>query len=425
MPINCQFNLSRSSRVYYTGEQISGTLLLSVAKKKPLQLEGECESHLSNGFVVVVVAGLIRYRGTVTNTTNSSLLLSTGISIALIGLSQTNWQETDRSCRQIEHNDSTGRTESVQIQFEGNKTHIEQTEQLAESLILPQGITQLGSFEFQLPDSLPGSCRLPHGSVDYTLQVSLERRGKCVKRFQHRLIVRNHIEFGELRPAQCESSTCSLRLPRSVFVPGQRVGYQVETTCMSSGPLVTRLCQCITYVSQQPVAKVKKVLRVLDESCELEGALHLPLTAPIARQMQGEPIEITYHLETLSSDATEPLRLPLLVGTVAPPVDSSCVQQAASCPSLGFVNLGKCRPVQHLHLVISISNSTAALCENELLFSTISQLLQPHSCSREIKVSSFAPAKHSEHLKLLRHQKKQSYVRLALRFFYKRLLPAN
>lgn len=219
--------------------------------------------------------------------------------------------------------------------------HIEQTQQLAQSLILPRGVTQLGSFEFQLPDSLPGSCRLPHGSVDYELEVSLERRGKHVKRFQHRLIVRNRIEFCELRPAQSASATCCLRLPRSVYVPGQRVAYQVQSNCMSSDRSITRLCQCITYVSQQPVPKVKKVQRVLDESCELEdNALHLPLTALATRQMPGEPIEITYYVETLS-DASEPLRLPLLVGTVAPPVASS-VQQAASCPSLGFVNLGKC-----------------------------------------------------------------------------------
>lgn len=52
MPINCQFNLTSLSAVFYTGEQVSGTLTLTVAKKKPLQLEGEFDSHLPNGCVV-------------------------------------------------------------------------------------------------------------------------------------------------------------------------------------------------------------------------------------------------------------------------------------------------------------------------------------------------------------------------------------
>lgn len=352
------------------------------------------------------------------------LSLLEGISISLIGLSTTSWQETDKSWTQIEHNDSTGCIEPVLIQYGASKTHIEQTHQLADSLILPRGSTPLGCFAFQLPDSVPGSCRLPHGSIDYRLQVSLERRGKCVKCFQHRLIVRNRIELLELRPALSECTAFRLRLPRSVFVPGQRVAYQVQSKC--SGQLVTRLQQCITYVSQQPLVKVKKVVRVLDESSELEDALHLPLTAPFMRQMPAELIEISYYLETLS-DGSDTLCLPLFVGTVVPPVDNMQPPDNQTCPSLGFVNLGKCPYLLCLSApLLSHFNfySLEALCENELLFSTINQLLQPHSCSKEIIVSSLA-AKHSEHLKLLRHQKKQSYVRFALRFFYKRLLPAH
>ncbi|KAH8420956.1 hypothetical protein KR222_011090 [Zaprionus bogoriensis] len=392
MPINCQFNLSRSSAVYYTGEQVTGTLALTVAKKRPLQLEG--------------------------------------ISIALLGRSTTHWHEVDKSCTQIEHNDSTGRNEPVQLQFGGTTTHVEQRQKLAQSLLVPQGKThQLGAFEFALPDSVPGSCRLAHGSIDYTLQLTLERRGKHAKCFQQRLIVRNRIELHEVRPAVCETRTLCLRLPRSVFVPGQRVAYQLQpapgVAQVPGCKLVTRLCQCITYSSPQHLGKHKKVVRVLDDSCEWEGALHLPLTAPIMRQSQGELIEISYYLETLS-DCSEPLRLPLSVGTVAPPVDA--VQQPVSCPSLGFVNLGECSKLRCTHRIAHFSvillSFFAALCENELLFSTINQLL-PHSCSREMNASNFSFSKHSERLKLLRRHKKQSYVRLALRFFYKRLLPAN
>ncbi|XP_034487661.1 uncharacterized protein LOC117791865 [Drosophila innubila] len=356
MPIKCQFNLSRTSAVYYTGEQISGTITLKITKK-PMQVEG--------------------------------------ISITLLGVTTTSWHEAAKDLTHIEHNDSTGPTEPIQLHYAASKTHVEQTQQLAKSLILPPGCMQLGNFALQLPNNAPGSCRLDYGTTNYSLQLTLERRSKHAKRFQHRLCIRNRIEFHELTPATIQSSTLCLNLPRSVFVPGQRVAYRLEAS-VPSCQFTTRLCQCISYESQQPVVKCKKVVRVLNESCNMEDSLHLPLTAPIMSRLSGEAIEIAYYLETLS-DCSKPLRLPLFVGTVAPPVDNP-----KNCSSLGFVNFG--------------------LSENVLMCSSINQLL-PHSCSREIATSSYA--KHNEHLKLLRRQKKHSYVRIALQYFYKHLLPAN
>ncbi|EDW59564.1 uncharacterized protein [Drosophila virilis] len=358
MPIDCQFNLSRASAVYYTGEQVSGSVALS-ASKKSLQLEA--------------------------------------VSISLICRSEISWREADSSLPLIEHNDSTATTESGYISYAANKTHLQQTQQLLQKLNLPPGGTQRCSFQFELPHDLPGSCRLPQGATDYTLFVTLQRRGKHDKHFQQRLCIRKRIELVDLQPACNASATLRLSLLRSIFAPGQRVAYQLHATVPAT--CQTRLLQSITYQSQQPVAKSKRVQNVLDESCALAAALHLPLTAPIMTQLPGEPIEIAYYLETWSS-CSEPLRLPLLVGTVAPPVD--VIDSPTVGPSLGFVNL--------------------ALCENDLLFSSINQLL-PHSCSRESNTPSITW--HGEHLKLLRRQKKQSYVRLALRFFYKNMLPTN
>ncbi|XP_064547756.1 uncharacterized protein LOC135434914 [Drosophila montana] len=358
MHIDCQFNLSRASAVYYTGEQVSGSIAFS-ASKKALQLEA--------------------------------------VSIGLICRSAVSWREADPSLPLIEHNDSTAATEPGHISYVANKLHLQQTQQLLQTLSLPPGGTQRCSFQFELPHDLPGSCRLPLGATDYMLHVTLQRRGKHDKHFAQRLCIRKRIELVDLLPASSASATLRLSLPRSVFAPGQRVAYQLDATVPAT--CRTRLLQSITYQSQQPVAKAKRVLRALDESCALAAALHLPLTAPIMSQLPGEPIEIAYYLEAWSS-CSEPLRLPLLVGTVAPPVD--VIASPTDGPSLGFVNL--------------------ALCENDLLISSINQLL-PHSCSRELNAPSIA--RHGEHLKLLRRQKKQSYVSLALRFFYKNMLPTN
>ncbi|KAH8360144.1 hypothetical protein KR093_011032 [Drosophila rubida] len=380
MPVQCQFNLSHASAVYHTGEQVAGNLKLTVTKK-PLQVEG--------------------------------------ISITLLGLSTTSWDEAAKCLPQIEHNDSTAPAEPPRLHFGATKTHIEQTQQLTEALSLPLGSLQLGSFAFQLPHELPGSCRLPHGAITYTLQLTLERRSKQAKRFQQRLVVRRRIELPELRPATAASATLSLSLPRSVFVPGQRVVYRLAKST-ASAQLTTRLCQCISYESQQPLAKRKRVVRVLDESRGLEDALHLPLTANIMSAGEsGDLITIEYYLETLAT-CCAPLRLPLFVGTVAPPGDSP-----ASLSPLGFVNFGKLlESVCHHNVCLqfSLGCQFAGLAENEGLLSSINQL-RPHSHSRELLAPSLG--KHNEQLKLLRRQKKQSYVRMALRYFYSRLLPAN
>lgn len=41
MPINCEFNLSRAAAIYYNGEQISGSLTVTVDGKKSFKLEGK------------------------------------------------------------------------------------------------------------------------------------------------------------------------------------------------------------------------------------------------------------------------------------------------------------------------------------------------------------------------------------------------
>lgn len=57
-------------------------------------------------------------------------------------------------------------------------------------------------------------------------------------------------------------------------------------------------------------------------------------------QGSGEPIEVAYFVEAGSNRCRQPLRLPLWVGTVAPPVGDS-----ADSLALGYDNLGKCLPI--------------------------------------------------------------------------------
>ncbi|XP_017057184.1 arrestin domain-containing protein 17 [Drosophila ficusphila] len=355
MAINCEFYLSRAAAVYYTGEQISGSVTVTVDGKKPFPLEG--------------------------------------VNITLHGLSSVHWRESLRGLPEIEHNDSSGQLESVKVDYSGSKVHINQTKKLTDELCLQPGAFQLGEFSFELPKILPATCSLPYGNIEYSLKVVIERKGKHNKCFQQRLVIKKRLEFIDLKPQFKETSNTRLNLPRSVFVPGQSIRYEIES---KDGVLefVTRLCKKTSYTSSEPNKKTKTVIEVLSESSDLKNDLRLPLTAPImSHSDQLEPIDISYYIETFNY-LDPPIKLTIFVGSVAPPVDSP-MESSRLC----FVNL--------------------ALSQSEL-FRPINQFLA-HSCSREI--GAMALNKHCERIKLLKGPKrKRSYVQLAFRYLYKKVL---
>ncbi|KAH8337392.1 hypothetical protein KR059_008872 [Drosophila kikkawai] len=357
MLINCEFNLSRAAAIYYCGERISGSLTVTVGGKKPFPL--------------------------------------VGVNITLYGTSTVHWRESDPGPPQIEHNDSARQVECAKVDYKGRKVHINETNNLVGGLVLPPGPKDLGPFEFQLPESLPATCSVPNGRVEYILKVVIERRSKHSKSFEQRLVVRRSLEFADLKPQIKETSTLSLSLPRSVFVPGQSVGFEVDSR---DGVLdiLTRLCQSITYHSSVPENRTKTVKKVLAECSSPNGNLRLPLTAPImSHPDQFGPIHISYFIEAYNF-VDPPLRLPLFVATVAPPTHSPSIESSRLC----FVNL--------------------ALSHGDWL-SPINQLLA-QSCSREI--GALALNKHCEGIRLLKGPKrKQSYVQLAMRYFHKKVLP--
>ncbi|KAH8243297.1 hypothetical protein KR032_006387 [Drosophila birchii] len=357
MLINCEFNLSRAAAIYYCGERISGSLTVTVGGKKAFPLEG--------------------------------------VNITLYGASSVHWRESDPGPPPIEHNDSSRQVECAKVDYKHNTVHINDTKNLVGELIISPGSRDLGLFEFQLPESLPATCSVPHGRVEYILKVVMERRSKHSKSFEQRLVVRKSLEFADLNPQIKETSTLSLSIPRSVFVPGQSVNYIVES---SEGILhiLTRLWQSITYESSVPERRTKTVSKVLAESYRPKGDLRLPLTAPImSHPDQFGPIHIAYYIEAYNF-VDPPLRLTLFVATVAPPTHSPCIESSRLC----FVNL--------------------ALSHGDW-FTPINQLLA-QSCSRDI--GALALNKHCERLGLLKGPKrKHSYVQLALRYFHKKVLP--
>lgn len=236
---------------------------------------------------------------------------------------------------QIEHNDSSTSLEWVELDYTGHKVHINETKKLTNGINLPTGTTNLGYFKFSIPENLPATCRVPFGSVGYTLKLKIDRCGKFSKCFEKQLMIKRQVEFSDLKPDFKEASRFVLTLARSVFAPGQSVTYEVQTKDDDLDS-ITRLYQCITYESQSPKAKSKKVTRCVSECRHDTNKLHLPLTVPIMtyRETTGL-ISISYYVETFSYGDPS-ISLPIYVATAAPPVYSS-TENSSFC----YTNPGK------------------------------------------------------------------------------------
>ncbi|KAH8336485.1 hypothetical protein KR074_000602 [Drosophila pseudoananassae] len=283
MSLHCEFNLSRTSAVYYSGEEISGSVTVAIYGKKTYSIEAT--------------------------------------SVTFFGSSTVYWTEP-LAVPEIEHNDSSTSLEWDKMDYTGFKVHINETKRLTNGLELPTGITHLGYFKFFIPQNLPATCRVSLGRVAYTLKLRIDRCGKYSKCFQRHLVIKRLVEFSDLKPDFKEDCRFILTLPRRVFVPGQSISYKVQT---KDGVLdsITRLCQCIIYESQSPKVKSKKVTRCLSESGLNTSVLHLPLTVPIMTNDEPTgPIIISYYVETLSYGHRS-ISLPIYVATAAPPVHSS------------------------------------------------------------------------------------------------------
>ncbi|KAH8350131.1 hypothetical protein KR067_002687 [Drosophila pandora] len=353
MRAHCEFKLSRSAAIYYSGEEISGSVSISIYGKKAISIEAT--------------------------------------SITFFGVTTVHWKEPLEN-PQIEHNDSSASLEWVKVDYTGDRVHINETKKLTNGLILPTGTTNLGYFKFSIPENLPATCRVPLGSVGYTLTLKIDRCGKFRKCFEKRLVIKRQLDFNDLKPDFKESSRFVLTLARSVFVPGQTVTYEVQT---KDGVLdsITRLYQCIIYKSQSPKVKSKKVTKCLSECRQDTNKLHLPLTVPIMtyREPTGL-ISISYYVETLSYGDPS-ISLPIYVVTAAPPMYSST---EFSC--LCYTN-----PV--------LGHSDVFTPFNKLMIN-----------GNSMEIGAVSLNKHCELIELLRVRKqKRSSVYLALRCLYNKV----
>ncbi|XP_011209300.2 uncharacterized protein LOC105230298 [Bactrocera dorsalis] len=303
MPTTCQFKFSRTTPIYYSGEQISGLIILSSTK----------------------------------------LLAIEGIQIALVGTEQVEWLERSREALLL-HNDSTEKDNKVlysdkQERLYGSHTLTERTSLLAAEVCVQH-------FSFDLSYNAPASCDMKYGQRAYYVRLTLQCKSVSDKVFNARITVKNRVDLSAavelsepytLTAANAPTSDAHapllLTLPTGTgYVPGQYIAYTLcgQHKFAACNKLYVNLCQHTTFRASKPQAKCKEYLKVLNSDVQkisssyvmVSGQLSIPLAAHICRDGNEKSlIHTSYHIEAMlfnKKRILQKLIIPIVVGTVPP-----------------------------------------------------------------------------------------------------------
>ncbi|XP_037956706.1 arrestin domain-containing protein 3 isoform X2 [Teleopsis dalmanni] len=292
MPTTCQFYLNRAVPIYYSGEQISGKVFLTTTKKLNLK----------------------------------------DIFIELKGFINVKWSEPSKPTS-VEHNDSND-CDNI-ICYQGKQNLLKQIIKFDENIALNRYSKYTRDFEFTIPSEVPATCKHKYGEISYELNLILKRKSKFNKIFHERIVIRNESDLnmhGKLNePKTAFGDGLSFTIPRSGYVPGQIVDFELKFTKLRiENRIIVNLCEKTTCRSLSPTVKVKENVRVLN-SITMEktglcshklnmGRVCVPLTISVSNQKLDDLVQVSYYLEAIVLNSKrmvlQKLVLPIIIGTI-------------------------------------------------------------------------------------------------------------
>ncbi|XP_014099655.2 uncharacterized protein [Bactrocera oleae] len=303
MPTTCQFKFSRTTPIYYSGEQISGLIVLSSTK----------------------------------------LLAIEDIKIALVGVEQVEWLERSREALLV-HNDSTEKDNKVL--YSDKQERLYESCTLTKRTSLQAAEVCVQNFSFDLPYDAPASCIMQYGQRFYCVRVTLQCKAVSDKVYNARITVKNRVDLSaalELsEPHTLTNANVAtpaahalLRFTLSTgtgYVPGQNIAYTLcgQHKFAACNKLHVNLCQHATFRAFKPQAKCKEYLKVLNTDVQkisssyvmVSGQLCIPLAAHICWDGNAKNlIQISYHIEAVlvnKKRILQKLIIPIVLGTVPP-----------------------------------------------------------------------------------------------------------
>ncbi|XP_013118359.2 arrestin domain-containing protein 17 [Stomoxys calcitrans] len=316
MPSKCEFHLNSPNGVYYSGQCVSGTIVLKTESEKDIR----------------------------------------SIRIRFLGESKVRWEERE-SYR------SNGKTRHRTVYFRANEVYIDNTTMARGAGKMPRG-TYTFSFNIILPMACPTSCEGKYGHTRYALWLIVDRPLRFDNEFSKPLTVLRTVDLN-LNPAYkvpvqaeemrslgcwpCSSGkiTYILRVPFGAYAPGQTLRYSLLIQNQSMADISgyeVEFNEVVTFTAHTPRHKTRRTDNTLaqqshEDKClrlsnrEFQGELVLPSLPP---DTEGGGIiqvrhSLDFELEVDGCHTNKNISIPIFVGTV--PIRESLMNMPVAGPS--------------------------------------------------------------------------------------------
>ncbi|XP_065354350.1 uncharacterized protein LOC135948823 [Calliphora vicina] len=296
MSITCKFQLSRISNIYYSGEEIAGSITICSSKQRQIE----------------------------------------AIILEFYGQSTVQWWELDKTKENIMHNDYSTQELSDKTLYNSHKKHVCEQLKLDSSNCkqLQPHVEYTFEFCFAIPQQVAATYRCLYGQTEYGLRLQMQHAKKVNKEFHQRIVVKNKLDltqetkYKEPCDVYCDNEfgQINLQLPCSGFTPGQKIPYHIKCqTSQADCKLLIQLNCFTTCRTQSQCSKYKQIKQIINYekhlSSEFTSHVNIPLHSHISSTINDPElmISIEYTLEAILINgykkALISAAIPLTIGT--------------------------------------------------------------------------------------------------------------
>ncbi|KAM7361426.1 arrestin domain-containing protein 3-like [Cochliomyia hominivorax] len=324
MPSSCIFELNKPQAIYFSGETISGRIIL--------------------------------------NTTNDKNVRD--VSIIILGEGKVKWEESSSSTN------SDGSSSSSTTYYKSHEIYVNNSTSVHGDGVLPLG-KHTYTFNIPLPLECPTSIEGKYGHIRYEIILKINRYYRFDNIYKKPITIIKNIDLNlnpNLKQPVCDETVktvgikpfssgkifCTLKAPFGAFAPGQLLKYALHIKNQSKSDIegyFVEFKKKITFTANSPSKSKRSTKDILaSKSCRqnclrltnrvIEGEIYIPSTPPST--LPNDIIYVEYKLKVILQlsglSSNMELKIPIIIGTIPIMVNkpnyqymtNRCQQQAIS-----------------------------------------------------------------------------------------------
>uniref|UniRef100_A0A1I8NVS2 Arrestin C-terminal-like domain-containing protein n=1 Tax=Stomoxys calcitrans TaxID=35570 RepID=A0A1I8NVS2_STOCA len=302
MPSTCEFKLDRQNGVYFAGQSVSGSILLTTSHEKRIR----------------------------------------DIRIRFLGEAKVHWTEFRHGQKLF------GNQVSANSLYRAHEIYVDQVAVVRREGIMPAGAYNY-KFQFRIPKSCPTSCAGNHGHIRYILWLVIARPYRPNSTFRKPITVLRKVNLNisprykmPVEAEEMSSTGClpcysgrifySLRVPFGGYASGQTLKYSLKIRNLSMTEIYgyqVEFVQWMTFIAKLPRYNERKIRTVVAshkkrDSClrlsnrQFEGKLILPSLPPDTGKSGIIRLKYSLELEIFiyGCHGKSSLSVPIVIGNV-------------------------------------------------------------------------------------------------------------